>query len=196
MLVPKRTVDLRRLNHTVLLRHLYLHGPMSRLELSQQTDLSPSTVTNVVTALIQDGVSFARLSLGRHAPPSPLRIGPEVALVVLDAALDGATRRVRDDRPAAAAATGGDHGRVAQRGDRLAQGVATDAELLGEVTLGGQQLAVTEHPEADGGRELLHRGLEDVATRRSQDCPREGVRDGVGVHPSIQYCAGSRVNGS
>lgn len=56
MLVPKRTVDLRRLNHTVLLRHLYLHGPMSRLELSQQTDLSPSTVTNVVTALIQDGV--------------------------------------------------------------------------------------------------------------------------------------------
>lgn len=56
MLVPKRTVDLRRLNHTVLLRHVYLHGPMSRLELSQQTDLSPSTVTNVITTLLQDGI--------------------------------------------------------------------------------------------------------------------------------------------
>lgn len=53
---PRRTVDIRRANQQSLLRHLYFHGPMSRLELSQQAGLSPATVTNVIAELQEEDI--------------------------------------------------------------------------------------------------------------------------------------------
>lgn len=52
----KRTVDLRRANRQVVLRHLYFNSPLSRLDLSQQVGLSSATVTNVVSDLLEAGV--------------------------------------------------------------------------------------------------------------------------------------------
>jgi predicted NBD/HSP70 family sugar kinase len=53
----KRTVrDLRLANRSVVLRHLYLDGPLSRQELSGRTGLSAASVSNVVTDLIEGGL--------------------------------------------------------------------------------------------------------------------------------------------
>ncbi|MCW2900246.1 MAG: hypothetical protein JWO67_2511 [Streptosporangiaceae bacterium] len=53
----KRTVrDLRRANRSVLLRHLYLDGPLSRQELSRRTGLSAASVSNVVADLVVGGL--------------------------------------------------------------------------------------------------------------------------------------------
>lgn len=53
---PTRTVDLRRLNRQTALRHIYFNSPISRMEVSQQTKLSPATVTNVVGELLSEGI--------------------------------------------------------------------------------------------------------------------------------------------
>ncbi len=53
---PKRTIDLRSSNRQEILQTLYLGGPMSRLDLSQRTQLSPGTVTNVTFELLQDQI--------------------------------------------------------------------------------------------------------------------------------------------
>ena len=54
---PKRTVkDLRRTNRHLVLQQIYFSGSSSRLELSQHTGLSPATVTNVVTGLLEEGI--------------------------------------------------------------------------------------------------------------------------------------------
>jgi len=53
----RRTVrDLRRANRSVLLRRLYFDGPLSRQELAGETGLSPASVSNVVTELIEAGL--------------------------------------------------------------------------------------------------------------------------------------------
>jgi predicted NBD/HSP70 family sugar kinase len=54
--VRQTTRDLRRHNRAALLSTLYLHGPVSRLELVAESGLSAATVTNVVAELIADGV--------------------------------------------------------------------------------------------------------------------------------------------
>ncbi len=46
--------DLRRTNRATILRTLYFGGEMSRVNLSQQTQLSTATVTNVVTELLNE----------------------------------------------------------------------------------------------------------------------------------------------
>jgi len=52
-----RTVrDLRRANRHVVLQQIYFGGPISRLEISRRTDLSPATVTNVVADLLAEGI--------------------------------------------------------------------------------------------------------------------------------------------
>jgi glucokinase-like ROK family protein len=53
---PKRTIDLRAINREIVLRCLYFEGPMSRLELSQQTHLSVATVTNLVNEYLKEEV--------------------------------------------------------------------------------------------------------------------------------------------
>src|SRR5216683_2794931 len=48
--------DLRRRNRSTLLRRLFFAGPLGRQELARQTGLSSATVTNVMSALIAEGV--------------------------------------------------------------------------------------------------------------------------------------------
>jgi glucokinase-like ROK family protein len=84
MLTPRRTVDLRRLNYQVILRTIYLNGSMSRLDLSSRADLSPSTVTNMTSEMIKDGVLIEKgveESLGGR-PRTILTINPEYGYLV------------------------------------------------------------------------------------------------------------------
>ncbi len=53
---PHRSPALRLRNRETLLRHLFLHAPLSRLDLSQATGLSAGTVTNIVAELLESGV--------------------------------------------------------------------------------------------------------------------------------------------
>jgi predicted NBD/HSP70 family sugar kinase len=57
-MLPSRstTRDLRRINRQTILQHLYFAGPITRLELSQSSGLSPATITNVVSELLLEGV--------------------------------------------------------------------------------------------------------------------------------------------
>ncbi len=56
MQLPRRTVDLRSANRQAVLRYLYFERPMSRLELSQYSGLSPATVSNVVAELLKEEI--------------------------------------------------------------------------------------------------------------------------------------------
>ncbi len=57
MVAAQSTVrDLRRRSRRVVLEHLYVDGRTSRLDISQRSGLSTATVTNVVAALLGEGV--------------------------------------------------------------------------------------------------------------------------------------------
>ncbi|MFC0439692.1 ROK family protein [Kutzneria buriramensis] len=56
MAAKQTTRELRRRNRSALLSRLYLQGRGSRLELVDQSGLSSSTVSNVISDLIADGV--------------------------------------------------------------------------------------------------------------------------------------------
>ncbi|HEY3345641.1 MAG TPA: ROK family protein [Anaerolineaceae bacterium] len=49
------TRQLRRTNRSTLLKWIYFDGPISRLELSQRTELSPATATNLTSELLAEG---------------------------------------------------------------------------------------------------------------------------------------------
>ncbi|MCC6705573.1 MAG: ROK family transcriptional regulator [Thermomicrobiales bacterium] len=72
---------LREHNTRLILRSLLLGGPLSRRELSRQTDLVPGTVSNVVNDLINDRVLR---EVGPQPRPSGTR-GPREVLVDFDA---------------------------------------------------------------------------------------------------------------
>jgi glucokinase-like ROK family protein len=79
MPTTKQTVrDLRRINRRIVLRQLYFEGPLSRMELSQRSGLSPATVTNVVNELLVEGIfmenGFEESEGGR--PRTLLNINP------------------------------------------------------------------------------------------------------------------------
>ncbi len=81
---PRRTVDLRQVNYQTLLRTLYFNGPMTRLDLSEQTGLSPATVTNVTSQMFEDGILVEKgleESLGGR-PRTILDIHPEYGYLV------------------------------------------------------------------------------------------------------------------
>ncbi|MGH9107706.1 MAG: ROK family protein [Acidimicrobiales bacterium] len=48
--------DLRRVNRAVVLRRLFLEGPLNRVVLAQLTGLSSGSITNVTAALLREGV--------------------------------------------------------------------------------------------------------------------------------------------
>ncbi len=52
----RTTRDLRRINRGQALRTLYFDGPVSRLQVSRMTELSPATVSNVVAELLSEGI--------------------------------------------------------------------------------------------------------------------------------------------
>ncbi len=81
---PRRTIDLRQVNYQTLLRTLYFNGPMTRLDLSEQTGLSPATVTNVISQMFEDGILVEKgleESLGGR-PRTILDIHPEYGYLV------------------------------------------------------------------------------------------------------------------
>ncbi|MEU9186998.1 ROK family transcriptional regulator [Streptomyces sp. NPDC048484] len=107
-----RTVrDLRRGNRTAVLRRLYFDGPMSRFELGPATGLSSGSVSNVVAALVADGLVEEAGSVDsdggrprillRVAPASGHMIGVDVGetrvrVALFDLAL---TELARTERP-------------------------------------------------------------------------------------------------
>jgi hypothetical protein len=48
--------SVRKVNSSIVLNALRLHAPISRAELASFTKLNPSTVTNIVNTLIDDGL--------------------------------------------------------------------------------------------------------------------------------------------
>jgi predicted NBD/HSP70 family sugar kinase len=76
--------DLRRTNRATILRTLYFGGEMSRVNLSQQTQLSTATVTNVVAELLNEGSVIevgSEESLGGR-PRTILAINPRYCYLV------------------------------------------------------------------------------------------------------------------
>ena len=71
--------DLRRVNRTEILRKVYFEGPISRLEVSQQIGVSPATVTNIVSDLLQKNIisetGVRRADSGR--PSTMMVINPD-----------------------------------------------------------------------------------------------------------------------
>ncbi len=70
--------DVRRRNRSVLLSRLYFEGPLSRQHLSQLTGLSAATVSNVIAALIEDGLVIEAGSVDSDGgrPRVLLRVDP------------------------------------------------------------------------------------------------------------------------
>jgi hypothetical protein len=44
---------LKRDNRAAILRHIYIHGPASRLDVALRTGVSAATVTNIVSDLLR-----------------------------------------------------------------------------------------------------------------------------------------------
>lgn len=76
--------DVRRRNRSVLLSRLYFDGPLSRQHLSQLTGLSAATVSNVVAALIKDGLVVEAGSVDSDGgrPRVLLQVNPRYGHVV------------------------------------------------------------------------------------------------------------------
>ena len=58
-MVPARTADqesVRKINKSIVLNTLRLHAPVSRAEVANLTGLNRSTISNIVNALIQEGL--------------------------------------------------------------------------------------------------------------------------------------------
>ncbi len=84
MNAPLRTPDLRLANTQTILRYLYLNGPTSRLDLSDHTNLSPGTITNVTSEMLHEGVLIEKgleESYGGR-PRTILDINPDYCYVV------------------------------------------------------------------------------------------------------------------
>jgi predicted NBD/HSP70 family sugar kinase len=78
------TRDIRRHNRSVLLSKLFFDGPLSRLELSQQTGLSSATVSTVTAELIEDQliIEAGQVDSGGGRPRVLLRVDPAYGVVV------------------------------------------------------------------------------------------------------------------
>jgi predicted NBD/HSP70 family sugar kinase len=76
--------DLRRVNRGAVLRRLFLEGPLNRVVLAQLTGLSSGSMTNVTSALIEEGLIF---EVGREEsdggrPRVLLQVNPDFGAVV------------------------------------------------------------------------------------------------------------------
>ncbi len=76
--------DVRRRNRSVLLSALYFDGPLSRLHLSRRSGLSAATVSNVVGALIEEGLVIEAGSVDSDGgrPSVLLRVNPQYGYVI------------------------------------------------------------------------------------------------------------------
>jgi predicted NBD/HSP70 family sugar kinase len=81
----KATVrDLRRVNRSAVLRPIFLDGPLNRVELARLTGLSSGSITNVTSALLDEGliveVGLQESDGGR--PRVMLEVNPEFGAVI------------------------------------------------------------------------------------------------------------------
>lgn len=76
--------DLRRDNRSVLLSSLFFEQPRSRQDLSEETGLSPASVSNVVRELIDDGIVVEAGSVDSDGgrPRVLLQINPDYGYVI------------------------------------------------------------------------------------------------------------------
>ncbi len=76
--VLQNTRDIRRANQQTLLRLIYFNEPISRMELSKLSGLSPATVTNLVTNLVAEGlvISTGQIESQGGRPRTTLAIDP------------------------------------------------------------------------------------------------------------------------
>lgn len=76
--------DVRRRNRSVLLSKLYFDGPLSRQHLSQLTGLSPATVSNVIGAMIEEGLVVEAGSVDSDGgrPRVLLQVDPQYGYVI------------------------------------------------------------------------------------------------------------------
>jgi predicted NBD/HSP70 family sugar kinase len=76
--------DLRRVNRAAILRRLFLEGPLNRVALAQLTGLSSGSVTNVTSALLEEGL-IAEVGLEESDGGRPrvlLQVNPEFGGVI------------------------------------------------------------------------------------------------------------------
>ena len=76
--------DLRRVNRAAVLRRLFLEGPLNRVALAQLTGLSSGSVTNVTSALLEEGL-IAEVGLEESDGGRPrvlLQVNPEFGGVI------------------------------------------------------------------------------------------------------------------
>jgi len=76
--------DLRRDNRSVLLSSLFFEQPRSRQELSEETGLSPASVSNVIRELIHDGIVVEAGSVDSDGgrPRVLLQVNPDYGYVI------------------------------------------------------------------------------------------------------------------
>src|SRR6266478_43057 len=76
--------DLRRDNRSVLLTSLFFDQPRSRPELSEETGLSPASVSNVVRELIDEGIVVEAGSVDSDGgrPRVLLQVNPDYGYVI------------------------------------------------------------------------------------------------------------------
>ena len=76
--------DLRRVNRSILLRPLFLEGPLNRISLGQLTGLSSGSITSLTSALLEEGlileVGLEQSDGGR--PRVLLQVNPEFGYVI------------------------------------------------------------------------------------------------------------------
>src|ERR1700743_814046 len=78
---------MRAINRFHVMDSIRRHGPISRVEICGRTDLSPTTVSAITAALIEDGLIVARpigdvRDAARGRPRVMLELNPEAAYVV------------------------------------------------------------------------------------------------------------------
>src|SRR4051812_19417500 len=85
MTATRATVqDLRRVNRAAVLRPLFFEGPQNRVGLARRTGLSSASVTNVVGALVGEGLVVEAGTEGSDGgrPRILLRVNPQFGAVV------------------------------------------------------------------------------------------------------------------
>src|SRR5579875_1786393 len=81
----KATVrDLRRLNRSIVLKRLFQQGPLNRSALAQHTGLSGGTITNVTSALLDEGlvVEAGRQESDGGRPSAMLQVNPAFGVLL------------------------------------------------------------------------------------------------------------------
>ena len=78
------TRQLRLSNRTTLLKKIYFNNPISRLELSSMTELSPATATNVTGEFLEEGLVIESGSIESEGgrPRTLLKVNPSHAYLI------------------------------------------------------------------------------------------------------------------